>query len=1094
MSKKTLHQLYAEQTGKVSDKWSLYLAEYERLLDGYRDKPIRLLEIGVQNGGSLDIWSKYFSNASSVIGCDVNQSCSLLSYDDPCISLIVGDANADDVCEQVLQCSPQLDIIIDDGSHLSGDIIKSFALYFPHVVEGGIYIAEDLHCSYWSDFQGGLFDPYSSISFFKRLADIINHEHWGIAKTRADILRGIFTKYNCAIDVEVLAQVHSVEFINSICVVRKAPAADNNLGCHVVSGSTELVVQGHKALHGSLHELAQDLESSNPWTNRVISPDEAIQDTELALANALEQVEGFNHALAEREEQIVSLGQKVIAYQTSTSWRLTKPIRMVGRKIRQIKRILFLSGVLFSNLKELKKLAVRAQVLGLGNIEHHLELLQSKEYAAQVSRDRGLSTEFMSVLVGLGAVLLQIKQWWFSNNVRREFSERVTAFFYGETKAWRKIAPGHFRINIDSPNRFFMIVDGSFVISGWGVDLNACSALKVRARVGKTIYQPHLKQREDVQRVFASVSELPLDVGFAVVPTLSIGLHRLWVDVESPDGIWIPVHSTLLFHAPKIISWRRKKGVSYKAWTREEQKGLEAELPDITRHMDVMLHKPIFTVVIDVRQGLNGWEKTLQSIRRQVYPHYDLRVLVSAETRLPALLKKDVTPLLDMSLADVSGDFVVFIESGQGFSSNALYEFSNAINQYPDLDLIYGDQDHWSASGKRCDPFYKPDWSPDYLETFNYIGFPACFRTKVAHSCFADAHLYDLALRVTERTSKIMHVAKILGHEAGRQIDEKTLDTQSAQNITALQGRLKRTGRCGVVREHELYRGCYDIQLELKREPLVSIIIPTAGKTVTIEGRQIDLITNVVDQIRNQSTYKNIEIIVVDNDDLSEKQKQELAGYDCQRLTYTEPVFNIPKKLNLGATVANGELLLLMNDDIEILASNWIERMVEHFEKPHVGVVGAKLLYPDGRTQHVGVVHNSGNPDHVRRLFPGDEAGYYSSTCGVRNFMAVTGAVMMTLSNMYRKVGGYSEELAISYNDADYCLKVQEEGLWSVYAPKVELTHMESQSRVASADICEVVWYQKRWAHYVISDPYYNEQFLTVASPTFVPHVNQRIL
>lgn len=227
---------------------------------------------------------------------------------------------------------------------------------------------------------------------------------------------------------------------------------------------------------------------------------------------------------------------------------------------------------------------------------------------------------------------------------------------------------------------------------------------------------------------------------------------------------------------------------------------------------------------------------------------------------------------------------------------------------------------------------------------------------------------------------------------------------------------------------------------------------------------------------------------------MSEKQKQELAGYDCQRLTYTEPVFNIPKKLNLGATVANGELLLLMNDDIEILASNWIERMVEHFEKPHVGVVGAKLLYPDGRTQHVGVVHNSGNPDHVRRLFPGDEAGYYSSTCGVRNFMAVTGAVMMTLSNMYRKVGGYSEELAVSYNDADYCLKVQEEGLWSVYAPKVELTHMESQSRVASADICEVVWYQKRWAHYVISDPYYNEQFLTVASPTFVPHVNQRIL
>jgi len=183
-----------------------------------------------------------------------------------------------------------------------------------------------------------------------------------------------------------------------------------------------------------------------------------------------------------------------------------------------------------------------------------------------------------------------------------------------------------------------------------------------------------------------------------------------------------------------------------------------------------------------------------------------------------------------------------------------------------------------------------------------------------------------------------------------------------------------------------------------------------------------------------------------------------------------------------------------MNDDIEILTPSWIERMIEHFEKPHVGVVGAKLLYPDGRTQHVGVVHNCGNPDHVRRLFPGDESGYFFSTCGVRNYMAVTGAVMMTSSNIYRQVGGYNEELGVCYNDADYCLKVKQIGFYSVYAPKVELTHMESQSRIASVDMKEIVWYQKHWAPHIISDPYYNEQYLTVASPTFEPFVNQRLL
>src|SRR5450759_1724101 len=170
MSSKTLHQLYAEHTGKVSDKWYLYLTEFDRLLNDYREKSVRLLEIGIQNGGSLDIWSKYFSSAEALIGCDINPDCAHLSYDDSLIGVVVGDANTPDVCQRIFQRSPQFDIIIDDGSHWSSDIIKSFALYFPRIADGGIFIAEDLHCGYWESFQGGLFDPYSSITFFKRLA------------------------------------------------------------------------------------------------------------------------------------------------------------------------------------------------------------------------------------------------------------------------------------------------------------------------------------------------------------------------------------------------------------------------------------------------------------------------------------------------------------------------------------------------------------------------------------------------------------------------------------------------------------------------------------------------------------------------------------------------------------------------------------------------------------------------------------------------------------------------------------------------------------------------------------------------------------
>lgn len=348
MSRKTLHQLYAEHTGKVSDKWSLYLTEYDRLFNDYRDKPVRLLEIGIQNGGSLDIWSKYFSNAAALIGCDINPDCALLSYLDPCIGVVIGNANALEARERVFQRSPQFDIIIDDGSHLSSDIIKSFALYFPRVVEGGIFIAEDLHCSYWGKFEGGLFDPYSSITFFKHLADVINHEHWGLPKARADLLRGIFTKYGCEVDAEALSQVHSVEFINSMCVVRKAPTTHNSLGRRVIVGSIELVVPGLKA---KTHEPDSILgQSNNPWSTRATPPGEEIQHTELLLANTQQQIANLNQAVAERDAQIDDVKRQISKLE-SVNKSTAEEINSAREELQNL-RLQFMQAVERSHEKE----------------------------------------------------------------------------------------------------------------------------------------------------------------------------------------------------------------------------------------------------------------------------------------------------------------------------------------------------------------------------------------------------------------------------------------------------------------------------------------------------------------------------------------------------------------------------------------------------------------------------------------------------------------------------------------------------------------------------------------------------------------------
>jgi glycosyltransferase involved in cell wall biosynthesis len=500
-----------------------------------------------------------------------------------------------------------------------------------------------------------------------------------------------------------------------------------------------------------------------------------------------------------------------------------------------------------------------------------------------------------------------------------------------------------------------------------------------------------------------------------------------------------------------------------------------------------MAYKPHFSIVIDARFAQQGIGKTLESINLQIYPCHSVTVLVREGMRETCHVPNDISIVIgELRPFALGGDFLIFLKCGQRLAPRALYEFASRLGRADYVDMIYADEDQEDAKGKRYQPFHKPDWSPDYLETFNYIGFVSCFRRSQVLPVMCYKGTYDFILQFTERSSKIVHLGEVLGHTS--RTSHESVDT--AEEIAALEGRLNRTKRRGVAMVHPEHPGCYDIKIDMLRKPLVSIIIPTAGKQITIDDRKIDLVTTLLDQIRTKSTYKNIEIIVVDNGDLSGDQLKTIDHFGAKRVTYPDTEFNVAKKLNLGASVAAGDLLLLLNDDIEILTPAWIERMAEHFEKPGVGVVGAKLLYTNKTLQHVGVVFNSGNPDHVRRGFPRGDAGYFFSTCGVRNYSAVTGACMMVAAQTYRSVGGYSEDFAVSYNDVDFCLKVRSKGFWIVYAPAAELVHMESQSRVPYLDTKEHDLLLKKWGKSLNLDRFYNERFLTVCPPTFEAAIN----
>lgn len=358
-----LKQIFMNHSGKLSDKWSLYINEWDKIFLPYQDQEINLLEIGIQNGGSLEIWSKYFKNAKHIIGCDIDPKCECLDYFDERINFIIGNINSEKTENNILNISNDFDIIIDDGSHKSSDIIHSFNRYFPHLKDNGVFIIEDVHTSYWKHFEGGLFYPYSAISFLKRLVDIINYEHWRLPGfPRKHILKYFQNKYKFSVDEKQLLRIHSIEFINSLCIIKKKKPDENILGKRIVTGDDECVTDDYQFFHDTqIQDISPIVENDQQFdVFRLIEnqhhQDEVIQQLNTDLEEREQTIQQLMADLAEREQTIQQLTadlvereqsiqqlntdlaereQEVLYYALSKSWSITRPLRKLMNIFRK---------------------------------------------------------------------------------------------------------------------------------------------------------------------------------------------------------------------------------------------------------------------------------------------------------------------------------------------------------------------------------------------------------------------------------------------------------------------------------------------------------------------------------------------------------------------------------------------------------------------------------------------------------------------------------------------------------------------------------------------------------------------------------------
>ena len=442
------------------------------------------------------------------------------------------------------------------------------------------------------------------------------------------------------------------------------------------------------------------------------------------------------------------------------------------------------------------------------------------------------------------------------------------------------------------------------------------------------------------------------------------------------------------------------------------------------------------------------------------------------------------------ALKNASGDYIALLDHDDLLPVNCLYEVVKAINEDPSIEFIYTDEDKITTIDKpRFNPHFKPDFAIDTLRSNNYICHFSVFRKDLMEklggerSKYDGAQDYDIIIRMAEIAKNIKHIPKILYHWRVHELstakaggDAKPYAFEAG--ITVLQDHLKRMELEGEV-THGVTLGTYKIDYKVKGKPKVTILIPNRNEAKTLKV--------CIQSILEKTTYEKYEIVVIENNS-TEKEifnyYKELEGKDKVKiLYYPEKGFNYSKIINYGVRNTDGEYIVQLNNDTELLTPDWLEKMIGMNQREDVGAVGVKLYYPDETIQHAGtIIGIYGVAGHVFKGLYKKAHGYFARESHIQNLSAVTAACMMAKRSIYEEVGYMDEEFAVAFNDIDFCLKIIQSGKLVIYNPFIELIHYESKSRghdntpeKQKRFQNEIDLFDKKWGDYKKKgDPYYN--------------------